>query len=111
MMKLVSIFGNWLMERFIKEKIPKMAMATNTSAVVTGLLTAVLCRLIRFQDFLFQDFKIEFPFGNGVSVLSEKRRQKQILSFVTLFAAVEKLRLISIPAGNLLFHGDVNPVL
>lgn len=46
MMKLVSMLGSWLMERFIKEKIPNMAMATNTRAVVTGLFTAVLCRLI-----------------------------------------------------------------
>ena len=46
MMKLVSMLGSWLMERFIREKIPKMAMATNTKAVVTGLLTAVRCRLM-----------------------------------------------------------------
>ena len=48
MMKLVSILGNWLMERFIKEKMPKMAMATKIKAVVTGLLTAVRCKLIFF---------------------------------------------------------------
>ena len=46
MMKLVSMLGSWLMERFIREKMPKMAMATNTKAVVTGLFTAVLCRLM-----------------------------------------------------------------
>ena len=46
MMKLVSMLGNWLMERFIREKMPNMAMATNTKAVVTGLLTAVRCRLM-----------------------------------------------------------------
>ena len=51
MMKLVSMLGNWLMERFIKEKMPKMAMATNTKAVVTGLFTAVLCKLIFYCSF------------------------------------------------------------
>ena len=84
MMKLVSILGNWLMERFIKEKMPKMAMATNTKAVVTGLLTAVLCRLIRFQDFLFQDFKIEFPYGNGVFVFFYMAAAITSCIFVTL---------------------------
>ena len=47
MMKLVSISGNWLMERFIREYMPKMAIAMKTKAVVTGLLTAVRCKLIR----------------------------------------------------------------
>ena len=46
MIKLVSMLGNWLMDRFIKEKMPNMAMATKINAVVTGLLTAVLCRLM-----------------------------------------------------------------
>ena len=50
MMKLVSISGNWLMESFVREKIPKMAMAMKTKAVVTGLLTAVLCRLISLRS-------------------------------------------------------------
>ena len=46
MMKFVSMLGNWLMERFIKENMPKMAMATKINAVVTGLLTAVRCKLM-----------------------------------------------------------------
>ena len=48
MMKFVSMLGNWLMERFIKEKMPKMAMATKINAVVTGLFTAVRCKLITY---------------------------------------------------------------
>ena len=59
MMKLVSMFGNWLMERFIREKMPKMAMATKIKAVVTGLLTAVRCRL------MIQHLLSELSTGSG----------------------------------------------
>ena len=74
MMKLVSMLGNWLMERFIREKIPKMAMATNTKAVVTGLLTAVLCKLIVLYYFtvtLTPSFKRICP---SVTILSPSFR-------------------------------------
>ena len=51
MITFASNLGNLSNEMFISEKIPNMAMAMNTSAVVTGLLTAFLYMLI-FYDLI-----------------------------------------------------------
>ena len=41
-MTFASKSGNWAIEVFINENIPKIANATKSNAVVTGLFTAVL---------------------------------------------------------------------
>ena len=40
--------GNWAIDVFMNENIPKIAKAMKTNAVVTGLFTAVLYMLIEF---------------------------------------------------------------
>ncbi len=57
-MVLLSISGKLLIDRLMREKIPKIAMAMNINAVVMGVLTAALCKLMLLL--LFFDCRIRY---------------------------------------------------
>ena len=62
MMVLVSISGNRSTDSLLNEKRPKITIATNTRAVVTGLRTAVAYKLI---SRIIYRFPLPYHYSDG----------------------------------------------